>query len=659
MCRAARPLVPLDCLLSMPLLVSRSLCPPLPDGLRLLLLAVWVGACLTYPAQAQQNPPEPPAPSTRTAPDSTQLQRFRLADAYLRAGQFERAIPLLEDLTTEAPGNPTFFSKLKEAYENVKRYDDAIALVERRMGDRPTPSRMSEKARLLYLKGDEDAAFATWDDAIALAPEQSTTYRIVYQALVNIRRFDRAIEVLVDAREALGQDAAFRTDLSYLYSLNGEPREAMKEYVALLDGTPDRLNFVRARLRPFVERDDGLSASIDVLEAASREAPLNRAYRELLGWLHMENNDYAAAFKVHRAIDRLEQEGGRVLLQFAQKAADADAYAVADTAYATVLGRYGDTPIAASAYRGLGQLHQRWAEENGERAVDADGDRIPAPHYEAAATAYRTFLQNYPEHAAYPATLRALGHLQQDVFLQLNDARATLEEVVSRYPESSAADDARYDLGRLALQRGDLNAARLAFSRLVDRLRTGDLAEKARYEMALLHFYQGEFDAALTRVEATNANTSTDVANDAVELKVLLRLNRGPDSLNTPLRMYAQSQLHARQRQAGQALAVLDTLLADYGRHTLADNARFRRAQLLEQKGDTTAAVTAYGEVPMMHPRSPYADRSLFALASLHEQSGNKDEAVAAYNRLLEEHSNSLLAPDARRRLRALWSQQG
>jgi tetratricopeptide (TPR) repeat protein len=587
------------------------------------------------------------------------VQRFRLADAYMRAGQFDRAIPLLEDLTAEAPGNPTFYSKLKDAYESVKRYDDAIALVEQRMGARPAPSQMSEKARLLYLKGDEDAAFAAWDDAVALAPKRSSTYRVVYQALVDIRRFDQAIDVLLKARDALSQKAAFRTDLAYLYSLNGEPRQAMQEYVALLDEMPDRVNFVRARLRPFVERDDGLMASIEVLQQASRDAPLNRSYRELLGWLHMENDDYAAAFRVHRAIDRLEREEGRVLFQFAQQAADAEAYAIADTAYTTLLTQHPEATVAPDAYRGFGDLHQQWAEEVGERAVNADGDRIPAPHYEAAAEAYRTFLRQYPTHTAYPSVLQTLGHLQQDVFRNLGEAEQTLREVVSRYPESSAADEARYDLGRIALQRNDLSAARLSFSRLVERLRTGDLAEQARYELALLHFYQGEFDAALTRVEATNANTATDVANDAVELKVLLRLNKGPDSLNTPLRLFAESRLYGRQQRADAALSTLDTLLARYGRHTLADNARFDRAALLEQAGDTTAALEAYGELPMIHPRSPFADRSLFALATLHEDAGHLEDAVDAYNRLLETHPNSLLAGDARKRLRALWAQRG
>ena len=591
--------------------------------------------------------------------DSAEVKRYRLADAYMKSGQFERAIKLLEDLRADAPGNPTYIEKLKEAYENVKRYDDAIALVDDRMGTTPTPSRMSEKARLQYLKGDEEAAYATWDRAIGLAPQQSTTYRVVYHALSDIRRFDRAIDILKRGRTALDRPTAFRTELAYLYSLNGEHQKAMQEYVALLDARPERLSFVRSRLRPFVEQSDGLSPSIDALEEAVRASPLNRSYRELLGWLHVENDNYTAAFDVYRAIDRLEEEEGRVLFSFAQKAADGDAYGVASKAYELILERHPDTPVAPQAQKGLGDMYRRQAESTSSPALTASGKVDSTSTYAAAARAYRTFLREYPGHPETPGVLLQLGHLQLDVLGRLDEAEATLQQIQNQFPDADAANEARYDLGRIALLRGTLSDARLAFARLVDRLQTGDLAEQARYELALLHFYRGEFDAALTRAEATNENTSADVANDAIELKVLINQNKGPDSLNTPLRIYADARLHERQRQYDDALRRLDTLLTQYGRHPLSDNARFRRANMLQVRGDTTAALEAFGEIPLMHPRSPFADRSLFQMGTLHEATGELEKATDAYNRLLEEYPNSLLTGDVRSRLRALQRQLG
>jgi outer membrane protein assembly factor BamD (BamD/ComL family) len=56
-----------------------------------------------------------------------------------------------------------------------------------------------------------------------------------------------------------------------------------------------------------------------------------------------------------------------------------------------------------------------------------------------------------------------------------------------------------------------------------------------------------------------------------------------------------------------------------------------------------------------MFPRSPLADRSLFQAAQLQEQALNDPSgALNTYTRLLEEYPSSLLAAEARERIRAL-----
>ncbi len=643
-------------------------------GVSLLALALLLGPA-SVQAQDEGGPPTPPPkpqragqertgpPSQRPArpapPDSTQQERFRLADAYLRAGQSERAIALLEDLHDEAPMQPAFFEKLVEAYESVKRYDEALAALGRQLGRQATPALMAEKARLLYQQGREAEAEAAWRDAIALAPDDPQTYRVIVRSLQRQRRFERAVAVMEEARTRLGNTSLFLPNLAYLYSLTGEHAQAAREYLRLLRQSDEQLRFVQRRLSTFVEQDDARDATVAVLREAVRTDPLVRPYRELLGWLYLEGARYREAFDAYRAIDRLEEENGAVLYGFAQRAADAEAYEVALDAFELILARYPEAPAAPAARYAVGTLHRRWAEEAGERVFDGDGNRLPAPHYEAAADAFRAFLRAHPNHERTPDVLRDLGHLQQDVFLALGEAEATLQRVVERYPDAEAAYQARYDLGRLAVMRGDLGTARLAFNRLVERLRTGDLAQRARYELALLHFYEGDFEAALTRAEATNMNTSTDVANDAIELKVLLRANAGPDSLDTPLRRYATARLQARQRRHDDALATLDALLATYGTHALADEARFLRATLLRAQGRWHAAVSAFGELPLVHPQSAFADRSLMAAADLYAtRLDDLEAAVTAYNRLLEDYPASLLAADARARLRTLWSER-
>lgn len=587
--------------------------------------------------------------------DSTLVGRYTLAESYLRAGQFDRAIALLEDLYDASPATYAFYDRLKEAYESVKRYDDAIALVDTKIEQSPQSTLLlSERARILYLKGDEAGALAAWDATLDTANDPNR-HRIVYNAMADVRLLEQAAAVLERGRVDLNNPMAYQTELAYLHSLTGQHEKAVEEYIAMLTENQEKLSFVRNRLSRFMEQAGALEASIAACERAVRQDPLNRAHRELLAWLYTEAEDYQQAFNAYRAIDRLEKEDGRVLFTFAQRAADAGAYDVASKAYDEVLQRHPNALVTPQAQMGLGEMHERWAEQTYERVYDTQGNRVEAPHYEAALDAYRTFLQQYPTHDYFPEVLRRIAGLQQDVFFNFGEAEATLQEITERYPTTMTANHARYDLGRIALSRGNLDAAGLLFSRLVDELRLGELAELARYEQALIHFYKGELDAASTLVSVLDENTSTDVANDAIELKVLIASNPGPDSLNAPLVHYAEAALQIRQRRPTEALGTLDALIQEFGQHSLADDARFLRAEALEEAGRTEEALSAFGELPLIHPDSPLADRALFQAAHLQWRAlGDIDAALETYTRLLTQYPGSLLVPDARQQIRRL-----
>lgn len=588
-------------------------------------------------------------------PDTTQLRRFQRANAQLRAGNTDRAIELLEGLHEEAPRNTSFYQKLKEAYERLKRYDDALRLVEQRMGDPPTVSRLSEKARLLYLKGNRQAANEAWDRTVRLAPGQTQTYQTIYQTLVDLRHFQKAIEVLQEGRTTLEKPKAFRTQLAYLYALDGQFEAAMQEYVQLLADAPQRVSYVQKRLRTFVEQDQGIAASIDVLKETVRESPLNPSYRTLLAWLYMEQDNYSAAFDVYRALDRLQEREGQKLFQFAQKAADAQNYEVATRACEAILQEHPNARVAPKAQKKLGDLYRQWA----ARAPNSSSLAQDSARYEKARAAYETVLQKHPDHPDYPDTLLQLGTLQLDAFHALDEAQSTFEQLVSNHPKTDAANEAQYHLARTALLRDRLDRARLLFTRLANTAQGSDLADQARYELALLHFYRGEFDAAMARAKATSQNPAADVANDAIKLRTLLQENRGPDSLDTALQAFARARLYKRQRAYGKALTSLDSLQRSHARHPLIDNVRFERGLLHLARRDTAAAVRTFRTFPDKHPRSPYADRSLFRAGTLLEAQARPAEALDVYNRLLSNYPKSLLARKTRGRLRALQATQG
>ncbi len=618
---------------------------PRPWAGVLLLAALFCAPVLDTAGQSQEDP---------------QLARFRLADAFLREGQFDQAIGLLEDLYAGAPRNEAFYAKLKEAYENVKRYDEAAALVESRLADMRSAPLLSDLARIRYLQGNEQEAQATWEEAVAAAPADPNAWRVVYKSLVEVREFDRAVSLLGQARNATGRPDLFRVDLAWLCSISGRHDQAAEEYLALLKENEGHLDFVRSRMAPFMEDTEALAPSIAAARDAVQTDPFYRAWRELLGWLYVEAEDFPRALDEYRAIDGLENGQGNRLFEFALAAADAGAWTEAAEAWREVLTQYPDAPAAPRTLAALGAMHTRRAEEIGERAFDETGQRIPAPHYDEAFAAYQAFLQEYPRHALYPDMLHRVGRLQQNVFLDAGAAEAVYQQTIAAFPDSRAADRAAFDLAHIAIAQGQLDEARLRFNRLIERLRTGELAEQARFDLARIHLFAGEFDAALALVDIIDAHTSTNVSNDAIGLKILLLENRGPDSLDTPLRRYAGALLAQKQQRPLAALDSLDALLAAYPGHALVDEARFLRGEILLAGGRRKEAYETFAEIPLIHPASFLADRALFEAAGiLSRDPGTREEAAAAYRRLLSEYPGSLFADKARGHLRRLRGDEG
>jgi TolA-binding protein len=112
---------------------------------------------------------------------------------------------------------------------------------------------------------------------------------------------------------------------------------------------------------------------------------------------------------------------------------------------------------------------------------------------------------------------------------------------------------------------------------------------------------------------------------------------------------------YGERRRPQVALDTLDAILAEFPQHPLADDVRFLRAKMLRDLALSVEAHDAFAEIPLLHPQSFLADQALFAAAEILEtELGNKEAAVELYSRLLSQYPGSLLAGQARDRIRIM-----
>lgn len=599
--------------------------------------------------------------------DRTVAAKFRLSDQLLRAGQADRAIALLEDLHDSDPASQPIYLKLKYAYVQLKRYEEAIGLVDDRIVlEGATASLLGELGSLHFQAGNLDTADATWTRALESDPQDSNTYRAVYAGMTQNRLYERAAAVLERGRVVLDQPDLYRGELAQVYDLAGNYANVAREYLAMLRERPDRVQVIKSRFARSLDDPEAALAYRAAVDEAIRTFPLDLVFRDMSAWLALELGDFRTAFDASRALDRLGEQNGQALLTFARAAQDAtespaagalpdNALGLAEEAYQLLLDSYAGTPMAGAARYSLATLYEQRAQVQAERPLAVTGSRVPAPNYEAALAGYRAYVQTYPSGPFTESALQRMAVLHQSVFRNYDEAESLLRELArtSRVPETVA--EARLALGQLAFLRDDLTRARLAYQQVEEEVRIGEAAERARLELATLDFYAGDLDGALSRVRAMNENTATQTANDAITLKLLLNEHRGPDSTDTALRTYAEALRYTRQARSAEAIAALDRLDADFASHPIGDEAAFLRAEALRIAGRFDEAVELLNALPDRFPRSYLADRALFLRAELLEQDlGDPDAARAAYTDLLTRYPGSLLLPEARARIRAL-----
>ncbi len=593
-----------------------------------------------------------PGLASSQTPDAA--SKFRLASALEQAGDLEHAAQLYRELAARDPANTLFTDALQRTLLQLKRYDEAIALVNDRLQRSPRDATLLTTLGTIYYRaGREKDAASTWDRVLALEPANPNIYRIVASAQVENRLLDRAAETYRRGRAALGDKTLFALELAQLEVATMDYAGATQEFLAWLEQNPSQLSFVQNRLTMFSDKPDGRDAAIRVVQAALHGKEDLRLY-DLLGWLYMEGHDYARAYDAYAEVDRLSTAHGVSLLTFADRAARDKAYDIAARAYRAALSAPLPETRRPAAMFGYAMTLMAAGADSSASNVESPPGRIPESSNSTGAAAFQDVIARYP-HTPYAAlALFQIGvlHMQRD---DLDAARQAFDQVRA---DPSSSPSLRYDvglkLGSLATLRGDTLGARAAYgvvSAAPDA--TPDQSDEANFRLAELEYFAGHFEKAAALLEAMSMNLKADIANDAIALRAFLKEN-----LNTPdaLLAFARADFVARQHRNTEAIALFQQVVQRFPQSLVVDDALMKIATLQTGAGLFPDAVATYRTLlDKFKESSIELDKAQFRMAEVYERGlKNTPAAIAAYEQLLAAYPNSLLAEQARKRIRSL-----
>jgi tetratricopeptide (TPR) repeat protein len=270
--------------------------------------------------------------------------------------------------------------------------------------------------------------------------------------------------------------------------------------------------------------------------------------------------------------------------------------------------------------------------------------------------AYQEFINNYgmSRSESGDVVLR-LAEVKGLYGGKMAEAIDLLEKFVQSTGVKSLIAKAKLQLGDYYLLDGNIWESTLRYSQVEKMYKDDPLGHEAKFRNARLSFYNGEFEWANAQLDVLKGSTSELIANDALQLSLLIQENSGWDSTELPLHKYAEAELLVYKNQFAQAEAKLDSIATLSPGNTLEDEILMLRAQIAVKKHDYEKALDYYGKVIKEYGTDILADEALFKAAQLCDYTVNKPEqAKSLYEKIILDYKGSVYAMEAGRRYRVL-----
>jgi len=154
-------------------------------------------------------------------------------------------------------------------------------------------------------------------------------------------------------------------------------------------------------------------------------------------------------------------------------------------------------------------------------------------------------------------------------------------------------------------------------------------------------------------------STSQLIANDALDLNLLITDNIVKDSLKIALKKYAKAEFLSLQNKNKEAIDTLHLVLNNFKGHPIEDEALFKQAQLFEENNEFEKAEFNYLKLIKLNNEDILVDDAHYFLAELYlSKLKNKEKAMSYFQKIIFDYPSSIYLVDARKKFRKLRGDQ-
>ncbi|ARS37090.1 hypothetical protein CA264_17540 [Pontibacter actiniarum] len=575
-----------------------------------------------------------------------QQQDLELAREYFSQGDYAKAEALYAKLINDQRLFHVVYPDYLKTLLARRDYKEAEKLVRKTMKRYPGNPGYEVDLGLVYqASGDKAAAEKQFDRLLEnISPEAVIAVANVF---MQHDLFDYAEKTYQRGRQLSNDQAAYTRPLIALYAYRQKTDKLIPEVLNLLQENESELGYVQSRLQNSLQEEKNFDLLENELILRVQQNPDKLAYNEMLIWLYIQRKDFYSALMQARAVDKRTRSGGTRVMDLGAISLKNDDYQGAIEAFQYIVEEYPEGPYYLPARQRL--INAREAQVQNTFPVSQAKIQALIADYEA--------LLN--EVGRRPETVEVLQHMAGLYAFYLDDkekAIALLQEAISM-PRADPAlvADSKLTLGDIYLLKGEPWESTLLYSQVEKSQKETPIGHEAKLRNARLSYYKGDFELAQAHLDILKLATSREIANDAMDLSLLITDNTGLDTSTVAMEEYAAIDLLIFQNKMQEALTALDVMLQKYPGHSLTDEIYFQKASIYERRGEFGKAVENLQQIVGNPQYDILSDDALYRMAYIYEENlKEKEKAQQLYNDLLVKHQGSIYAAEARKRFRKL-----
>lgn len=571
-------------------------------------------------------------------------QNNLLAKNYFEKGEYEKALAIYTNLYKKNK-NFNYFKAIVASHQQLENFKEAEQLLKERLNNkRIIPQLYVELGHNYSLQKNDSLANINYNKAILFVNESKKfNYgRSIGESFERYSLLNYAIKTYMVAMNTF-PDTDFSYQLARLYGEQGNLEKMFDSYLVLIKKKPSYQGIAQQNFSLYISENPTEEGNVLLRKALLKKLQKQPdvLYNELLSWLFIQQKEYKKAFTQEKAIYKRTGNNdlsGIVDIAYFASNDDDDENAISMVNFLIENASTPEEKIAG--YQHLMKIRLKTASEK---------------EYPKIKKSYEDLFNEF-------GNGKKTYQLQLDYnyFLAFQNNKKTL--AVSNLKSFSKQPLSRYQKARIKMLLADIlvfdekfNQALIYYSQIQQEVKGDLLAQEARFKVAKTSYFNFDFIWAQVQLDVLKKSATQLIANDAMQLSLLIKDNSLEDSTQTALKQFARADLLKFQKKEKEAISVLKSLLENHKGEKIEDEALLKLGELYEANGEYEKAIESYHALIEFYNEDILADDAHYRLAKLYETKLNQaQKAKEYYELLIFNFEDSIYFVEARKKYRML-----